>query len=360
MATAKNRQIDIARRAAVFRIKQDELGHETAVRSGFAQPAPVAGGLAVDDDVLRLIFTTCHPMLSQESQVALTLRMVAGLKTDEIARALLASEQAIGQRISRAKRTLADAGSPFELPQENDLTPRLSAVLAVIYLIYNEGYSATSGEDWMRLDLAADALRMGRMLETLAPDQAEVHGLAALMELQSSRASARTDREGHAIPLFEQDRSSWDRTLIERGLVALERALATPGPKGQYTLQAQIAACHARAESSEQTDWREIAALYAVLAELTDSPIVELNRALAVGFAGSPADGLELLAEIGGDPLLRDYPHFYGARGELLERARRFDEAAECFARAAESTTNAREREVFARRASAAAASRSS
>lgn len=355
MTTAKNRQIDLARRTAVFRRKREELARSTELTS----PAPEPGR-AIEDDVLRLIFTTCHPALSRESQVALTLRMLGGLTTGEIARALLTSEATVGTRISRAKRTLADAGSPFEIPGEDELTERLSSVLAVVYLIFNEGYSATSGDDLLRIELCADALRLGRMLQALLPDEAEAQGLSALMELQSSRLRARTDSSGAAIPLDEQDRGLWDRLLIERGLAALDRAFMAPGSKGPYTLQAQIAAAHARAETFESTDWQQISELYGLLSKLTRSPVIEVNRAIAVGFAEGPTRGLEILERIAGDPQLASYPYFYGARGELLERDGRIEEAQKEFAAAAAATTNARERETFLRRANGESGARSS
>lgn len=350
MTTAKHRQIDLARRAAVFRAKREEVARET----------PLVGelelGEPIEDDMLRLFFTTCHPALSRESQVALTLRLFGGLTTPEIARALLSDEKTIGTRISRAKRSLRDAGSPFEVPADDELAGRLSAVLGVIYLIYNEGYAASSGDAWMRIDLCEEALRLARVAQGLLPDQAEVHGLAALLEIQSSRARARVGAAGEAITLVEQDRGRWDRLLIERGLAALDRALRAGGAKGIYTLQAQIAACHARAADFEATDWREIAQLYSVLAELAPSAVVEINRAVAASYADGPQAGLSILAAVeDGSELARGHL-FHAVRGDLLERAGDRAGAAAEFARAAELCENRREREVFERRLAAASA----
>ncbi|MBJ7354397.1 MAG: RNA polymerase sigma factor [Thermoleophilaceae bacterium] len=344
MTTAKNRQIDLARRSRIFHVKVEELGRELPVS------APEPDPEAIDDDLLSLVFTTCHPVLSQDAQVALTLRMVGGLKTEEIARAFLVSDKTIGQRISRAKRTLADAEVPFEVPPPDERPARIAAVLAVVYLIYNEGYAATAGEDWMRLDLCEDALRLGRMLQQLMPREAEVHGLAALMELQSSRLRARTAPDGSAILLLDQNRQRWDRLLIDRGLAAIERAKAIPGGTGPYTLQAEIAACHARARRSEETDWHRIAALYRDLSNRTGSPVVELNRAVAVGMASGPEAGLRVLDAIADDPALAEYHLLPSVRGDLLEKAGRGGEAAEEFDRAAAMTRNEREREVLSRR----------
>jgi predicted RNA polymerase sigma factor len=344
MTTAKNRQIDLARRSRVFQVKVVEIGRELPV----AAPEPDPD--AIDDDLLSLIFTTCHPVLSQNSQVALTLRMLGGLRTEEIARAFLVSESTIGQRISRAKRTLADADVPFEVPPPDERPERVAAVLAVIYLIFNEGYSATAGEDWMRLDLCEDALRLGRMMQQLMPNDSEVHGLAGLMELQASRMRSRTAADGSPILLLDQNRRSWDWLLIERGLAAIEQAKAAPGGRGSYTLQAEIAACHATARRPEDTDWDRIAALYRDLSRLTGSPIVELNRAVAVGMASGPEAGLRVLDAIADDPALAEYHLLPSVRGDLLEKAGRRAEAADEFERAAAMTQNAREREVLARR----------
>lgn len=348
MTTAKNRQIDLARRTEVFRVKTEQLAREAPA----ASPAP-AETPPVEDDLLRLIFTTCHPALTRDSQVALTLRMLGGLTTDEIARALLTSESTVGTRISRAKRTLADAGSPFEIPGADELEERLAAVLAVVYLIFNEGYSATAGEDWMRLDLCEDALRLGRVLQAQLPQQAEVHGLAALMEIQSSRARARTGPGGEAVLLLDQDRGKWDQKLIGRGLAAIERAHAAPGDPGVYTLQAEIAACHARAKTAGETDWAQISALYLGLARLTGSPVVEVNRAVAVGMSDGPEAGLAVLAAVEDSPALSGYHLLAAVRGDLLERAGRQDEALAEFERAASMTRNERERAELARRAAA-------
>lgn len=351
MQTAKNRQIDLARRAAVFKVKREEIGREAVIRDELTEPAPT-GSPKIDDDVLRLIFTTCHPTLTRDSQVALTLRLVGGLSTEEIARALLTSEATVGQRISRAKRTLADEGSPFEVPEGDELAPRLAAVLGVVYLIFNEGYTATKGDDWMRIELCEDALRFGRQLQALIPGEPEVHGLAALMEIQASRVRARTDAGGNPIPLLEQNRAQWDQTLIRRGLAAIDRALVTPGAKGVYTLQAQIASCHVRARKAEDTDWAEISRLYGHLHELTGSPIVVVNRAVAVGFAESPEAGLDMLAEVEAATQIDGYHLFFSVRGDLMEKAGRRAEAADDFARAARMTRNEREREVLERRVS--------
>jgi RNA polymerase sigma factor (sigma-70 family) len=348
MTTAKHRQIDLARRASVFKAKREEIGREIETSA----PAPEPARARIDDDVLRLIFTTCHPALSQESQVALTLRMLGGLKTDEIARALLTSESTVGQRISRAKRTLADAGAPFEIPAADELQERLSAVLSVIYLIFNEGYSATAGDDWMRLDLCEDAVRFARMLQALMPDEPDVHGLAALLEIQASRSHARTGPDGAAITLLDQDRALWDRMLIDRGFAALERANASAGALGTYTLQAEIAACHARARHADDTDWKRIAALYATLAQLTESPIVEVNRAVAIGMAGEPETGLMILDRVA--PALEGNHLVPAVRGDLLAKLDRHEEAAAEFKRAAEMTRNEREAEVLRGRSASA------
>lgn len=349
MTTAKNRQIDLARRASVFQRKTEELGRELDTST----PAPEPASAGIEDDVLRLIFTTCHPALTRESQIALTLRLVGGLRTDEIARALLTSEATVGQRISRAKRTLADAGAPFEIPGADELADRTAAVLTVVYLVFNEGYSATTGEDWMRLDLCEDALRLARMLQALMPDEPEVHGLAALLEIQASRSRARTAADGSAVTLLEQDRSTWDRLLIDRGFAALDRAYAAPGWPGAYTLQAEIAACHARARTADETNWDQIAELYGKLAGLTGSPIVQVNRAVAVGMAGEASEGIAILESVAADPLLRDNHLVPAVRGDLLEKLGRSAEAAEQFSLAAELTQNAREQDVLRGRAKA-------
>jgi predicted RNA polymerase sigma factor len=304
----------------------------------------------IEDDLLRLVFTACHPVLTMDARVTLTLRLLGGLKTDEIARAFLAPEPTIAQRIVRAKRNLAKANVQFEVPAGDELLERLSAVLEVVYLIYNEGYSATAGEDWMRLDLCEDALRLGRMLQQLMPGESEVHGLAALMELQSSRMRARTASDGSSILLLDQDRQQWDWLLIERGLKALDRARAVRRVTGAYTLQAEIAACHATARRAEDTDWHRIAALYRDLSTLTGSPIVELNRAVAVGMAVGPEAGLRVLDAIADDPVLAGYHLLPSVRGDLLEKAGRSADAAQEFDRAISMTRNEREREVLTRR----------
>ena len=344
MTTAKNRQIDLARRARVFQVKVEEIGRELPA----AAPEPDPD--AIEDDLLSLVFTTCHPVLSQESQVALTLRMLGGLKTEEIARAFLVSESTIGQRISRAKRTLADATVRFEVPPPEERAERIASVLAVVYLIFNEGYSATAGEDWMRLDLCEDAVRLGRMLQHLMPDEAEVHGLAALMELQSSRLATRTTADGTPILLLDQNRQFWDRLLITQGIESIARAKAVCRVAGPYTLQAQIAACHATAARAEATDWNRIAALYRDLSNLTGSPIVELNRAVAVGMASGPEAGLRVVDSIADDPALAEYHLLPSVRGDLLAKLGREREAADQFDLAAAMTRNEREREVLTRR----------
>lgn len=342
--TAKNRQIDLARRARVFQVKVEEIGR------GLPAAAPEPDPDAIEDDLLSLVFTTCHPVLSQESQVALTLRMVGGLKTEEIARAFLVSETTVGQRISRAKRTLSDADVPFEVPPPEERAERIASVLAVVYLIFNEGYSATAGEDWMRLDLCEDAVRLGRMLQHLMPDEADVHGLAALMELQSSRLATRTTADGTPILLLDQNRQSWDRLLITQGLESIARAKSVRKAAGSYTLQAQIAACHATAARAEATDWNRIAALYRDLSNLTGSPIVELNRAVAVGMASGPEAGLRVVDAIADDPALAEYHLLPSVRGDLLAKLGREREAAEQFELAAAMTRNERERDVLTRR----------
>ncbi|HKE46819.1 MAG TPA: DUF6596 domain-containing protein, partial [Rhodanobacteraceae bacterium] len=309
----------------------------------------------IGDDLLRLIFTACHPVLTTEARTALTLRLLGGLTTDEIARAFLAAEPAIAQRIVRAKRTLADAGVPFEVPRGDERAARLASVLEVIYLIFNEGYSATAGDDWMRPQLCEDALRLGRILAELAPEEPEVHGLVALMEIQASRARARTGPNGEPILLLDQDRSRWDRLLIQRGLKALERAQRLGGTQGLYALQAAIAACHARARTAEETDWSRIAALYFALAQLTPSPVVELNRAVAVSMAFGPAAGLAIADALTAERALENYHLLPSVRGDLLMKLGRLDEAREEFERAAAQTRNERERAMLLDRAAACA-----
>lgn len=353
MATAKNRAIDLFRQRAMQDRKREVLGADEGATDPEAWDHGAALDQAVEDDVLRLILITCHPVLSPEARAALTLRLLGGLTTEEIARAFLAPEPTIAQRIVRAKRTLAEARVPFEVPRGPELTARLPSVLEVIYLIFNEGYSATRGDDWMRTELCEDALRLGRILAGLVPHAAEVHGLVALMELQASRARARVDRLGRPILLLEQDRSRWDALLIQRGLAALGRAESLAQPLGPYALQAAIAACHAKARTAEQTDWQKIVALYDALVELTQSPIVELNRAVAVSMAFGPAAGLELVDALLGEPMLRAYHLLPSVRGDFLLKLGRKEEARREFERAASLAQNSRERELLEARARA-------
>jgi RNA polymerase sigma factor (sigma-70 family) len=350
MAIAKRRAVDGFRRNAVRDRKYAEVwrGVETEMIAGPEDgPAPDE----ISDDLLRLVFTSCHPVLSTEARVALTLRVVGGLSTAEIARAFLVPETTVAQRIVRAKKSLAKARVPFEVPVGEELAPRLASVLEVIYLVFNEGYSATAGDDWMRPDLCEDALRLGRILAALAPDEPEVHGLVALMEIQASRTRARTGPGGEPILLLEQDRSRWDRLLIRRGLDALARAVSRGGVAGPYTLQAAIAACHARALAAEDTDWAGIAALYAQLAAVTGSPVVELNRAVALSMAFGAAAGLELADALVDEPALRAYHLLPSVRGDLLAKLGRADEARAEFLRAAAMTGNERERALLRARA---------
>ncbi len=354
MATAKNRAIDQLRRGATLERKQEELARELEVRLDRSGPDLDA---AIDDDIgddlLSLIFTTCHPVLSTDARIALTLRLLGGLTTGEISRAFLVPESTIAQRIVRAKRTLAEARVPFEVPSGDDRDARLSSVLEVVYLIFNEGYSATAGDDWMRPELCEDALRLGRILAGLAPEEPEVHGLVALMEIQASRSRARVGPCGEPILLLDQDRSRWDYMLVGRGLAALERARQRGGGLGPYTLQAAIAACHARARAPEQTDWERIVALYDALAQLAPSPVVELNRAVAVGMAYGPAAGLELVDELTSEPALEGYHLLPSVRGDLLVKLGRGAEARAEFERAAGLTGNTRERRLLLERAAA-------
>jgi RNA polymerase sigma factor (sigma-70 family) len=351
MATAKHRAIDLVRRRATYDRKLAELGRD------LDEPVEPDLDAALDDhigdDLLRLIFTACHPVLSTEGRVALTLRVVGGLATDEIARAFLVPEPTVAQRILRAKRALAAAGVPFELPPPGELAERLSSVLEVVYLVFNEGYSATAGDDWMRPALCEEALRLGRILAGLAPAEPEVHGLVALMEIQASRVGARTGPDGAPILLLDQDRRRWDRLLIRRGLAALDRAEALGG--GPYTLQAAIAACHARAPDPAGTDWARMAALYRVLAHVSPSPVVELNRAVAVGMAAGPAEGLAIVDALRSERALGGYPQLPAVRGDLLAKLGRLDEARQEFERAASLTRNERERRLFLDRAAACA-----
>jgi RNA polymerase sigma factor (sigma-70 family) len=351
MATAKNRAIDRMRREKTYERKREEVAHDTGLlfaleRSEFE----AAADDEIGDDLLALIFTCCHPVLSREARVALTLRLLGGLTTAEIARAFLASESTVAQRLVRAKKTLREAKVPFEVPRGAELDQRLPSVLEVIYLVFNEGYAASAGEDWVRTDLCEEALRLGRILAELAPREPEVHGLVALMEIQASRLRARRGPGGEPVLLLEQNRGHWDPLLIVRGRRALERAEALPGPLGPYGLQAAIAACHARARRAGETDWVRIAALYEALAQLQPSPIVELNRAVALGMAFGPETGLALLAEIEDEPVLAGNHLLPSVRGDLLEKAGRAEEAASEFERAAELTANDRERELLLKR----------
>jgi len=354
MATAKHRAIDHLRRDTRLGRKHEELGRELEARLESPETDLVdAIDDHVGDDLLRLVFTTCHPVLSTEARVALTLRLLGGLTTEEIARAFLVPVPTISQRIVRAKRTLAEAGVPFEVPRGEELADRVSSVLAVIYLVFNEGYSATAGDDWMRPALCEEALRLGRIVAGLAPREPEVLGLVALMEIQASRLRARTGPSGQPILLLEQDRARWDQLLIRRGLAALQRAEALGGPLGAYTLQAAIAACHARARTAEDTDWVRIAELYDELARVAPSPIVELNRAVAVAMAVGPAAGLELADALTSEPALKHYHLLPAVRGDFLTKLGRFEEARAELERAASLTRNSRERALLLERAAA-------
>jgi RNA polymerase sigma factor (sigma-70 family) len=355
MATAKNRAIDLLRRTKRLDRKHEELGRDLDARQ--VDPADALDSALDDpvgDDLLRLMFTACHPVLSTEARVALTLRLLGGLTTDEIARSFLVPETTIAQRIVRAKRALAEARVPFEVPRGPELANRLSSVLEVLYLVFNEGYAATSGDDWMRQELCEEALRLGRILAELAPREPEVHGLVALMEIQASRSRARVGMSGEPILLLDQDRMRWDPLLIRRGLAALARAEALGGSAGAYALQAAIAACHARARKAEETDWPRIAALYAVLAQRTPSPVVELNRAVAVAMAFGPAAGLDLVDTLVAEPALARYHPLPAVRGDLLAKLGRWAEARGEFERAATLTRNLRERDVLLARAAQA------
>ena len=355
MGTAKHRAIDLVRRRQRLDRKIEELGEEL---EGEEQAAgsefdAILDEAAIADDLLRLMFVSCHPVLSTDARVALTLRLLGGLTVGEIARAFLASEAAIGQRIVRAKRTLAEANVPFEVPEGEERAARLSSVLEVLYLVFNEGYSATAGDDWMRPALCEEALRLGRVLAELLSGEPEVHGLVALMEIQASRSRARTGPGGEPILLLDQDRGRWDHLLIGRGLAALERAVGLGGAPGPYALQAAIAACHARARTPEETDWSRIVALYGTLAEVAPSPVVELNRAVAVAMASGPQAGLDLVDALTAEPSLRDYHLLPSVRGDLLARLGRNDEARAELERAASLTRNARERDLLLARAAA-------
>lgn len=363
MTTAKRRALDHLRHRKMQGEKLDELGldleaQEALVVPDFVDALDAARQDDIGDDLLRLIFTACHPVLSTEARTALTLKLLGGLSTHEIARAYLVPEATIAQRIVRAKRTLREAKVPYEVPRGPELAPRLASVLEVIYLVFNEGYTATAGDDWMRPSLAQEALRLARVVADLAPQAAEAQGLVALLELQSSRMNARTDAEGRPILLTEQDRRRWDPLLIRRGLAALERAEALGGALGSYALQAAIAACHARAVTAEATDWARIAALYDALAQVRPSPVVELNRAVAVAMAFGPQAGLEIVDRLRGDKSLRHYQWLPSVRGDLLEKLGRREEARAEFLQAAELAGNARERELLLARADGKTAGR--
>lgn len=356
MTTAKRRALDHLRHGKMQGEKLQELGldleaQEALIVPDFVDALDAARQDDIGDDMLRLVFTACHPVLSAEARVALTLKLLAGLTTHEIARAYLVPEPTIAQRIVRAKRTLSEQKVPYEVPRGPELPARLASVLEVVYLVFNEGYTATAGADWMRPALAQEALRLARMLAELAPGEPEVHGLVALLELQSSRMNARTDREGRPILLADQDRGRWDHLLIRRGLAALEKAEKLGGERGVYALQAAIAACHARAPSADQTDWARIAALYGELAQVAPSPVIELNRAVAVSMAQGPAAGLEIIDRLAGDKALRNYQWLPSVRGDLLAKLGRYAEARAEFMRAAELAANVREKELLLARA---------
>ena len=358
MATAKNRALDRLRQEALHARKREELGRDLDAREAhvvpdFVDALDAARADDIGDDLLRLVFTACHPVLSTDARVALTLRLLGGLTTDEIARAFLVAESTIAQRIVRAKRTLSAARIPFEVPRADARAPRLGSVLEVIYLIFNEGYSATAGDDWTRPALCEEALRLGRVLAGLVPEESEVHGLVALMEIHASRLHARTDAQGRPVLLPDQDRSRWDSLLIRRGMAALDRAQTLGGARGPYALQAALAACHARAHTPEQTDWAQIVALYDTLAQVSPSPVVELNRAVAVGMASGPAAALEIVDALATEAALAHYHWLPSVRGDLLAKLGRMDEARTEFERAASMTRNARERELLLERARA-------
>jgi RNA polymerase sigma-70 factor (ECF subfamily) len=356
MATAKHRAMDHFRRNKLLERKHEELGRELESQqesavANFDAAFDTVNDADFGDDLLRLVFISCHPVLATEARVALTLRLLGGLTTQEIARAFLVPEPTVAQRIVRAKRTLAEPRVPFEVPRGPDLAARLSSVLEVIYLVFNEGYSATAGEDWMRPALCEDALRLGRILAGLAPNEPEVHGLVALMEIQASRSHARVSPSGEPILLLDQDRTRWDHLLIRHGLAALERAESLVGALGPYALQAAIAACHARAHIASETDWPRIATLYEALARLTPSPVVELNRAVAISMAFGPQAGLELVDNLIPEPSLKSYHLLPAVRGDLLKKLGRLDEARAEFARAASLAQNVRERTLLLSRA---------
>ena len=353
MATAKHRAIDFFRRNQRLDRKHEELGRELETRQMIVPDFDTNLDDNIGDDLLRLVFISCHPVLSTEARAALTLRLLGGLTTEEIARAFLVAEPTIAQRIVRAKRTLSDAHIPFEVPRGAELAARLASVLEVIYLIFNEGYTATAGDDWMRPALCEDALRLGRILAELAPREPEVHGLVALLEIQASRTRARVGASGEPILLLDQNRALWDQLLVRRGLAALERAQKLEQSRGTYVLQAEIAACHARARSPEETDWKRIVALYAELAQVSPSPIVELNRAVAVAMAFGPAAGLGIVDTLTSERLLQGYHLLPSVRGDLLRKLGRLDEARVEFERAASLTRNLREHELLLERARA-------
>jgi RNA polymerase sigma-70 factor, ECF subfamily len=351
MAAAKHRAVDHFRRSTRLERKHEELGRELEKKELAVPDFDAALDDNIGDDLLRLVFISCHPILPTDARAALTLRLLGGLTTEEIARAFLVPEPTVAQRIVRSKRTLAEKHVPFEVPRGADLAARLSSVLEVVYLIFNEGYAATSGDDWMRPALCEDALRLGRILAELAPQEPEVHGLVALMEIQASRSRARVGPSGEPILLFDQNRAHWDQLLIRRGLAALTRAEKLTASQGPYVLQAEIAACHARARTPEETDWPRIVTLYTTLAELAPSPIVELNRAVAVAMAFGPAAGLELVDALTRERSLENYHLLPSVRGDLLKKLSRFDEARAEFERAASLTRNARERDLLLDRA---------
>ena len=353
MTTAKHHAIDRIRRNVRLERKIEEMGRDLELQQTLTDDFETQPDDDVGDNLLRLMFIACHPVLSTEARVALTLRLLGGLTTDEIARAFLIPEATVAQRIVRAKRTLAEAQVPFELPSEQDRAARVSSVLSVLYLIFNEGYSATSGEDWMRPELSQDALRLGRILAELVPQESEVHGLVALMEIQASRSRARVSADGEPIPLLEQNRGLWDQLLIQRGFAALLRAKKSGGALGPYALQAAIAICHAQAQTAQQTNWEQIAALYDALVQLSPSPIIELNRAVAVAMAFGPAAGLELVDALTFEPSLKDYHLLPSVRGDLLTKLGRPEEARAEFERAAALTRNERERILLLKRAAA-------
>ncbi len=351
MGTAKHRAIDYLRRGTLIDEKHELLGREMAEREMQVPDLAAAMDDNIGDDMLRLVFIACHPVLSMDARVALTLRLLGGLTTGEIARAYLSSEPTIAQRIVRAKRALSDARVPFEVPRGEQFSARLSSALQVLYLIFNEGYSATAGDDWMRPALCEEALRLGRILAGLVPEEAEVHGLVALMEIQASRSKARVNEAGEPVLLLDQDRARWDRLLIGRGLAALDRSEQLRAARGPYSLQAAIAACHARAVTAADTDWSRIAALYRDLGRIDPSPVVELNRAVAVGMASGPAAGLDLVDALKDDPDLKNYHLLSAVRGDLLQKLGRMDEARAEFAKAASITRNVRERNLLLDRA---------